>query len=205
MPIRARVSSSYTIFYATFVLATFAFFAVYYRANGNHNLKCAFSSVDGEHYCVRARSDLNRAVNLLARATAHCKRLVMHMDSKYPNRPEVQRLARNFDPTVISETLPTSEHTAYTENKGDAMAFCLNKHDKPGSRLIDLNTLTFVAIHELGHVMTESLGHKQEFWTNFKFLLENAIDIGIYRPIDYKKNPQPFCGMTITDNPHYDM
>lgn len=200
-----KKKESHVIFYIVFGFATIAFFAVYYRSNGKHNLKCAFSSVDGEHYCVRARADLDKAVNLLARTTAHCKRLVLHMNAKYPTRPEVQRLVDKFDPTVISETLPTSEHTAYTENKGEAMAFCLNKYDDHGSRLIDLNTLTFVAIHELGHVMTVSLGHKQEFWTNFKFLLENAIDIGIYRPIDYKKEPQPFCGMEINDNPYYDM
>ena len=27
-------------------------------------------------------------------------------------------------------------------------------------------------LHELGHVMTKSIGHKKEFWENFKFLLE---------------------------------
>ena len=71
--------------------------------------------------------------------------------------------------------------------------------------MIDENTLTFVAIHELSHVMTESVGHKKEFWENFKFLLKNAVNMGIYKPVDYKKNPQPYCGMDITDNPYYDL
>jgi hypothetical protein len=53
--------------------------------------------------------------------------------------------------------------------------------------------------------MTVSIGHKQEFWQNFKFLLENAKQAGIYDPIDYKKNPQEYCGMTINDNPYYDL
>ena len=54
------------------------------------------------------------------------------------------------------------------------------------------------------HLMTESIGHKQEFWENFKFLLENAKEIGVYNPIDYKKKPQEYCGMKITDNPFFD-
>ena len=48
--------------------------------------------------------------------------------------------------------------------------------------LIDEYTLTFVAIHELSHVMTKSIGHKQEFWDNFKFLLENAKEAKIHHP-----------------------
>jgi hypothetical protein len=143
------------------------------------------------------------AANLLANVTQRCKDLVIYCGKKYPNDEDVQRLVQKFNPKKISETLPTSEYTAYSENKGEKIAFCLNKK-KDGKELIDLNTLTFVAIHELSHIMTTSEGHKQEFWKNFKFLLENAKAAGIYDPVDYKKNPEPYCGMDITDNPYYD-
>ena len=53
--------------------------------------------------------------------------------------------------------------------------------------------------------MSESIGHKKEFWQNFKFLLKNAVEIEVYNPIDYKKKPKKYCGMTITDNPYYDL
>jgi len=53
--------------------------------------------------------------------------------------------------------------------------------------------------------MTKSVGHKLDFWENFKFLLENAKEANIYIPVDYKKEPKEFCGMTITDNPYYDL
>ena len=65
--------------------------------------------------------------------------------------------------------------------------------------------MTFVAIHELSHVLTTSIGHKQDFWQNFKFMFENAKDAKIYNPVDYKKKPADYCGMTITDNPYYDL
>ena len=109
-----------------------------------------------------------------------------------------------FDPKRIQETLPTSEHTAYSENKGEKIAFCLTK-SKTDSNLIDPNTLMFVALHELTHVGTSSVGHTPDFWRNFKFVLENAKDANIYNPVDYKKTPKGYCGMTISDNPYYDL
>jgi hypothetical protein len=168
------------------------------------SLKCVISTVDGNKYCVRDRAQVNEAADLLAQATKKCKELVGYVGKKYPDDPDVKRLLEGFNPQKISETLPTSELTAYSENKGEKLAFCLSK-SKNSVTLIDINTLTFVALHELSHIMTKSVGHKQEFWQNFKFLLENAKAANIYQPVDYKKNPQGYCGMTITDNPYYDL
>ena len=168
------------------------------------SLKCVISTVDGNKYCVRDRAQVNEAADLLAQATKKCKELVGYVGKKYPDDPDVKRLTEGFNPQKISETLPTSELTAYSENKGEKLAFCLSK-SKNSVTLIDINTLTFVALHELSHIMTKSVGHKQDFWQNFKFLLENAKAANIYQPVDYKKNPQGYCGMTITDNPYYDL
>ena len=174
-----------------------------YSESDAFNLKCIISDVDGERYCVRERASMELAADLLANVTQKLKDLVAYCAKKFPQDENVQRMVQKFNPTKISETLPTSEYTAYSENKGEKLAFCLNKQ-KNGTKLIDINTLTFVAIHELAHVMTESEGHNQEFWKNFKFLLEQAKAANIYEPIDYKKDPQPYCGMDITDNPFYD-
>lgn len=176
-----------------------------YSESEVYNLKCVISTVDGNKYCVRDRTKVKEASDLLAKVTEKCKELVAYVGKKYPNDADVKRLVDNFNPKKISETLPTSELTAYSENKGEKIAFCLNKTKTNNEALIDLNTLTFVAIHELAHLMTPSVGHKQEFWQNFKFLLENAKDAHIYKPVDYKKNPTGYCGMTITDNPLLDM
>lgn len=175
-----------------------------YSESDSYNLKCIISDVDGEKYCVRERSQLQNAADLLAKVTQKMKDLVAYCAKQFPDNEDVQRLVQKFNPTKISETLPTSEHTAYSENKGEKIAFCLNKQ-KDGTKLIDLNTLTFVAIHELAHVMTLSEGHKQIFWQNFKFLLEQAKAANIYNPVDYKKEPEDYCGMEITSNPYYDL
>ena len=63
----------------------------------------------------------------------------------------------------------------------------------------------FVALHELSHIATKSIGHTTEFWENFKYLIQNAEKINIYKPINYKEKPEEYCGMTITDSPYYDL
>ena len=89
--------------------------------------------------------------------------------------------------------------------KREILVVISGQKEKPrSSSLIDLNTLTYVAIHELAHIATESVGHTPEFWKNFKFLLNIAKEINIYEPINYKKNPKQYCGMDITDNPYFD-
>ena len=174
-----------------------------YIHSESYNLKCIISKVDGETYCVRDRQNKKKAADLLASVATKCKQLVQYCDEKYPHDDDIKRLVNNFNSTNIVETLPNSDFTAYSENKGEKIAFCLHKK-KGEKKLIDLSTLTFVAIHELAHVMTLSEGHTQEFWTNFKFLLEQAKKANIYNPVDYKNNPQPYCGIEITDNPYYD-
>ena len=169
-----------------------------------YNLTCVVSTVDGDKYCVRETANIEKSADLLASVAGRCKRLVVFMKKKYSDREDVERLYKGFSSTKITETLPTSTLTAYSENKGQKIAFCLNKK-KNGTELIDMNTLTFVAIHELAHIMTLSVGHKQEFWENFKFLLEGATELGIYVPEDYKKKPAEYCSMMINVNPYYDV
>jgi len=178
---------------------------IYYDNNDSFQLKCIVSSVDGNKYCVREREKLQDAADLLATVTEKCKELVKYVGEMHPELESVKRLVKGFNPKKVMETLPTSEFTAYSENKGEKIAFCLNRSKKNNDDLIDERTLTFVSIHELAHVMTKSVGHKQEFWQNFKFLLEKAEEGGIHTPIDYKNSPQEYCGMKIHDSPYYDI
>lgn len=176
----------------------------YYDNADSFQLKCIVSSVDGNKYCVRDRKRIAEAADLLANVTTKCKELVKYMDENHNDNEDVRQLVSGFNPAKVMETLPTSAFTAYSENKGEKVAFCLNQQKADNNNLIDENTLLFVAIHELAHIMTKSIGHKSEFWANFKFLLENAKEAGIHDPVDYKKKPREYCGMKIRDNPYYD-
>lgn len=113
---------------------------------------------------------------------------------------DINRLVNNFNPEAFSETTPDAKYTSYSVNKGEKVVFCL-RDKKDGEELVKENIMTFVAIHELGHLMTKSIGHEPEFWNTFKLLLKIAIDNGIYKNIDFNSTPKDYCGVKITDTP----
>jgi len=190
-----------------YVLIIFIIIACVYMyfESDSFQLKCIVSTVDGNKYCVRERENLQKAADLLAKVTKKSKKLVEYVQEHHPDNPNVIRLVEKYNPQKVMETLPTSKYTAYSENKGEKLAFCLNKIKTENDNLIDEHTLMFVTIHELSHIMTKSIGHKSDFWQNFKFLLENAKAAGLHDPEDYKKKPRDYCGMKIHDNPYYDV
>ena len=177
-------------------------YKLYYESD-MFQLKCIVSTVDGDKYCVRERDNMLPAVDLLAKTSERMTTLVNYVKQTDPTDERVRRLVKKFNANKIVETLPTSEYTAYSENKGRKIAFCLNKEKEDNNHLIDENTLMFVAIHEMAHITTVSIGHTQEFWDNFKFLLEKAEQCKVYRPVDYSKENTDYCGMTISDNPYF--
>ena len=176
-----------------------------YFNSDSFNLRCIISDVNGNKYCVRDRNKLELAADRLAHVNNNLNKLVNHLSKKYPTKENVQRLVNGYNPKKIYETLPTSEFTAYSENKGEKLAFCLDTEKNSKGRLIDMNTLMYVALHEVSHIATKSIGHNDEFWNNFKFVITEAKEINIYNPIDYKKEPARYCGMNISDNPYYDV
>jgi hypothetical protein len=80
------------------------------------------------------------------------------------------------------------------------MVLCL-RAKKDDNELMDINTMTFVALHELAHIATTTVGHTEEFWDNFRWLLDEAINIGVYIKQDFADKPVPYCGITITSTP----
>jgi len=176
-----------------------------YFNSDSFNLRCIISDVNGNKYCVRDRNKLELAADRLAHVNNNLNKLVNHLSKKYPTKDNVQRLVNGYNPKKIYETLPTSEFTAYSENKGEKLAFCLDTEKNSKGRLIDMNTLMYVALHEVSHIATKSIGHNDEFWNNFKFMITEAKEINIYNPVDYKKEPARYCGMNISDNPYYDV
>lgn len=189
----------YFLFFSIILLCIYIFFK-----SDDFQLTCIVSTVDGNKYCVRDRDSVSEAADLLAETTENLKKLVEYTSKKFSDQENVKRLVTNFNPKKITEILPTSQYTAYSENKGEKIAFCLNV-TKGETKLIDSHTLMFVAIHELSHVMTKSIGHKSEFWENFKFLLENAKEAGIHEPRDYSKEPTEYCSLQITDSPYFEI
>lgn len=158
------------------------------------------SPVDGRQYLVRNRVDKQAAADLLANIRKNLKKLVEYLRTNYISDDKVSRLVSKFDPDAISESIPGTSYTSYSVNKGEKIVFCVRSKDKD-EKLVDLNTMMFVAIHEMAHIMTKSVGHTEEFWSNMRYLLKKGIKIGVYQVHNYKQNPVSYCGTMITDSP----
>lgn len=120
----------------------------------------------------------------------------------------IDQLVKRYDPQKIYEISPlnSSGVTSYTQDK-KTLIFCLRKKDKnkKGEHdLHDINTVMFVDIHELTHMMNNTWGHHTDFWILFRFMLENAVECNIYKPEDYQKKPINYCGLILSYNPILD-
>lgn len=158
------------------------------------------SSIDGVEYLVRSLPDKQEASNLLAQIRQKLEKMVLHLKETAPTDERTVRLVKNFRSDKISEGSENAKYTSYSINKGEKIVFCLRAKDET-KKLVDLNTMTFVALHELGHIATESIGHTKEFWDNFKWILKEAVKIKIYTFQDFNSKPVGYCGIQITDNP----
>lgn len=122
---------------------------------------------------------------------------------------DVQRIVEtfldNYNPDVFYENDPKySNDTSYTMNKGDSMYIALRKKNDP-TQFESEDTIFFVMLHECAHIANyNGWGHDDRFWTVFKFLLHEAVEAGIYTPIDYAKNPEPYVSIEIYYQPLHD-
>jgi predicted metal-dependent hydrolase len=188
-------------FIPMFIIIFLVLCSYMYIENLNNEVTIVKSNIDGKEYIVRNVDDKQDAADLLSKMSININKLFELLKEKYESEP-VKRLIKKYDPTNITESSASSKYTSYSVNKGEKIVLCIRSRDEE-SKLIDLNTLMFVSLHELAHIMTLSVGHTEEFWTNFKFLLTKGIELEIYKEIDYSKNPQKYCGITITDSPLY--
>ena len=155
---------------------------------------------NGNEYLVRNLPDKAEAANKLGSISDSLKNLVDSLNENDDNKSEyIKNLKESFNPEYITENIPGSIYVAYSVNKGEELSLCIR--DKDTEEFIDDNTIIFVAIHELSHIMTPETGHTPLFWDNMKYLLEQASSQGIYMHVDYSQSPVEYCGMDINSTP----
>tara|TARA_B100000686_G_C16500727_1_gene816901 strand:- start:82 stop:657 length:576 start_codon:yes stop_codon:yes gene_type:complete len=158
------------------------------------------SNIDKKEYYVRNLSDKQEASNKLAELSQLLNKLIDSLDEKDELKSEeIKRLKKSFNSENITENIPGSIYVAYSVNKGDELSICIR--EKESENFIDMNTIIFVSIHELAHIMSVSTGHTKEFWDNMKYLLKEASKVGIYQIVDYSSDPIEYCGMIINSTP----
>jgi len=180
------------------------FFIIYTFYNNTYykdNLINEISTIDNKEYLVRNAEDKSKAANTLATIKKNIEKLVTHLKNNINQhngeKEYIKNLVNRTKEINIMETPTDEKNTSYTINKGEKIVICLRS--KFLNEIHDINTIMYVVIHELAHVACPEFGHTPLFKKIFIFLLKESYKINIYIPVDYRRKPQDYCGMTINE------
>ena len=195
------------------IIITICVYLLYIFINNYSEIEYMESDLDNKIYMIRrghtkSKEFLKKSANALATINARVEQLIMHLQNHYGNDLHkeyfIKKLRENYNPYMISEAAVDPRYTTYTVDKQD-MHICLRTRDQ-FENIYNIDVLMFVVLHELAHLCNYDqfgipiIGHGNEFKTIFKFLVEESIKINIYKYTDYSRNPQSYCGITITTN-----
>jgi hypothetical protein len=175
---------------------------LYASSRGVGNTTSLKSSVDGKTYQVQDLPNKQDACDNLSKVRGHLDKLMQKYrdDPATAADPRVTVLLERYNPDNMVENDIKADSTSYSENKGEKIVVCL-RDKAPPYKLVDVNTVMFVVLHEMAHLMTTSIGHTPEFWTNFRRILQDGVAAGVYQEVNYDKFPTQYCGMTINSTP----
>lgn len=182
-----------------------------------------FNKFEGDIY--RTQLPLGNRIEaslLLRRIDEKLRTLVRYLGNKYNNKSSkyyvfVKNLIEDYNTDSIQETHPLEKgETSYVMRDGKILSLCIRYRINGGATntnnyqdtytFHDLNTLVFVGIHELTHIAMDQVDHNEKFWRVFKWMLIEAVDIGVYVPVNYFINPIMYCEkINISYSPLYDI
>lgn len=160
------------------------------------------SDIDNQYYLVRDLDDKQKSSNILAKIKKNIFKLTKYVYSsikKYPKMEQyIKQLNTRIQNVIITESTFNSSYTSYSVNKGEQIVFCIRTKGK--YKIHDINLLMYVVIHEMAHVACPEIGHTPLFTKIFEFLCYRAIEINIYKKIEFKKFPKEYCGMIVDES-----
>ena len=127
------------------------------------------------------------SVALVATAWSFSQR--SYFNEKHPLLDQIRANFAKINPKYGEIPLRSGD-SAFTENK-EVITLCLINPDT--KQPYDINTLMYVALHELAHVISTSSGHNEEFKKNFALMLKKGAELGFYDP--KKPIPVTYCAV----------
>ena len=184
----------------------FSYYNFYFLYLNKTNLKYVESSLTGTKYLVQNDKHKKETADLLEKVIVNMYKLKNYLKKNIDTEGFIEysiyikqldeKLTK--DRTTIYENTKNSDLTSYSVNKGEEIVFCLKS--KKTNKNHKLNTIMYVAIHELAHLGCPEIGHTPLFNKIFKFFLEKVVEIKLYTYQDYEKSPIEYCGMVLTTN-----
>lgn len=155
------------------------------------------SSIDNKIYLVNNLPDKQQAADTLATIRNRLITLVSKLSDSFKYSDGLMEKLINIEFMENPILIPNKTMTSYSVNKGEKIILCLR--DVSNFKIHDINTLMYVAIHELAHVACPEYGHTQLWQEIFADLLKEAIRIGVYDDENYVMTPKNYCGMILDE------
>lgn len=104
----------------------------------------------------------------------------------------IQQFLQRIPNVTIGEVIKQSknEFTSYVIDKRD-LSLCLR--NKSSNELYADSLVTYVFLHELGHIMSPTIGHDETFVKCFQIVLRMAVFLHLYVQVDWSRNPIHYC------------
>lgn len=157
------------------------------------------SNIYDKYYLIKDTKNKYNKVDLIDKLFKSIDILLENLknsdyDFKDINIDDIQKKIKESE---ILENITNSD-TSYTINKGEQIVLCLA--DRQTDNLYSYNVLMYVLIHELAHILNISYGHDENFKKIFKYILQKASDLNLYKYEDYKNYPINYCGLELNTN-----
>ena len=159
------------------------------------NLVKTIGSNNKTYYTRKNKADI--AVEKLVKIDNFLLKLNKLLVEEHPEHILIQKKLK--EPITLKELPDNSKHIAYTVNK-TKLYICLR--DNSGEFEDKYNRIYFVAMHELAHIITKSVGHTDEYWNNYKMVIKTAIKHKLYTYENYYDEPVKYCGKMINSSPY---
>lgn len=198
------------------LLALITICIIMYYNIGQRDMIYVKSDIDNASYMVRNQKDKKLAANFLAKLRGNIYAIVDYTTKKIENpqiaelpkykefRPYIIQLKEKIKDVIVRESAANSVYTSYTVNKGEQIIFCIRSKSitnlLKSNDIHDFNLVMYVMLHEISHVACPEYDHTPLFKRIFRFLCEEAIEMGIYKKIDFASSPQEYCGMGINES-----
>ena len=179
---------------------------IYLRRRNQIIEKMSFvEAFDKKKYLVRDLNTKYESANLLAKLMNNLKLLIttLKQRSESTNDTELRKyksfietIYNKIDNVKVRENEGSTDLTSYSINKGEELVFCIRS--KSNNQIHDINELMYVAVHEISHIGCPETGHTRLFAKINLFLLQRAVQMGLYHYRDYASNPVEYCGMILT-------
>lgn len=163
-----------------------------YLKSGLNNKQYLVKNLEKKEEATYILSVIEERINLLK------DYLQMNAKKFSEYEPYINQFCDRIKNLSLHENGPDGNYTSYTVNKGEEIALCLRS--KKTGELHDINLVMYVVLHELAHVACPEVDHTELFKKIFIFLIQIAVNLKIYKKINYQIYPQEYCGLTIREN-----